>query len=375
MSPSGGKWWRFDYRFDAKRKTLSFGVHPDVGLRDARDRKDTARRQLANGIDPSEQRKAEKVARASAGENTFEVVAREWHAQWAKALVESTFAGSMMSMGKHLFPWLGRKPISAITAPDLLSVLRRSEAQDLKDTPRRLRQYCGQIFRYAIATGRAERDPAADLRGALKPHKPTHHAAVVNPKEVGALLRVIDSYLGERATKAALQLAPLVFVRPGELRRAEWDEIDFENGVWRIPAARMKMRDTHIVPLSRQAINVLQELKPVTARSRYLFPSIRSAKKPMSENTINGALRRLGYTREEMTGHGFRSMASTLLNEQGWNRDAIERQLAHSERDGVRAPYNRAEHLTERIKMMQSWADYLDELKHGAEVVKLFAQM
>ncbi len=370
-NPSGGKWWRFDYRFDKKRKTLALGVYPDVGLKDARIRRDTARKQLADGIDPSNQRKAEKAARAVAGANTFEVVAREWHAQRAKALAQTTLDGIMMRMNKHLFPWLGQRPVVAIVAPELLTVLRRAEANDLGDTPRRLRQYCGQIFRYAIATGRAERDPAADLRGALKPHKPTHHAAIVEPRAVGALLRAIDSYSGEPVTKAALRIAPLVFVRPGELRRAEWSEIDFEAAVWRIPAARMKMRDAHIVPLSRQVIAILRDLQPITSRSCYIFPSIRSARRPMSENTITGALRRLGYSKNEMTGHGFRSIASTLLNEQAWNRDAVERQLAHSERDGVRAAYNRAEHLPERVRMMQEWADYLYGLINGAEVIQL----
>lgn len=372
LSPSGGKWWRFDYRFERKRKTLALGIYPDVGLKDARSRRDVARKQLTDGIDPAEQRKAEKAARAEAGANTFEVVAREWHAQRAKSIEQSTLLGIMMRMEKHLFPWLGNKSISSISAPSLLTVLRRAEAQELGETPRRLRQYCGQIFRYAIATGRAERDPAGDLRGALKPHKPRHHAAVVDPKAVGALLRAIDSYSGEPATKAALQLAPLVFVRPGELRRAEWAEFDLEAAIWRIPADRMKMRDAHIVPLSRQSVSVLRDIFPITyRRSVYVFPSIRSARRPMSENTITGALRRLGYSRDEMTGHGFRSTASTLLNEQGWNRDAIERQLAHSERDGVRAAYNRAEYLAERVQMMQAWADYLDSLREGAKILKL----
>lgn len=372
VAPSGGKWWRFDYRFERKRKTLALGVYPDVGLKDARDRRDVARKQIAAGIDPAEQRKAERAARADAGSNTFEVVAREWHAHRANSIEESTLSGIMMRMEKHLFPWLGSKPISSIVAPDLLVVLRRAEALELGETPRRLRQYCGQIFRYAIATGRAERDPAADLRGALKPHKPKHHAAVVDPKAVGALLRAISSYSGEPTTKAALQLASLAFVRPGELRHAKWEEFDLEAAIWRIPGERMKMRDAHIVPLSRQSVSILREIHPIThRRSIYVFPSIRSARRPMSENTITGALRRLGYSRDEMTGHGFRSIASTLLNEQGWNRDAIERQLAHSDRDGVRAAYNRAEYLTERVQMMQAWADYLDKLRDATRITKL----
>ena len=275
----------------------------------------------------------------------------------------------MARIEKHLFPWLGKKPIGAISVPELLAVLRRSEALELGETPRRLRQYCEQIFRHAIADGRAERNPAADLRRVLKPHKPKHHAAVVDPKEVGALLRAIYSYTGEPVTKAALRFAPLVFVRPGELRRAEWAEFDLQEAVWRIPAARIKMRDAHIVPLSRQAIAILRELQPISAHSVYVFPSVRSRSRYMSENTLNGALRRLGYTKDEMTCHGVRSMASTLLNELGWNRDAIERQLAHSERDGVRAAYNRAEFLPERRKMIQAWADYLDSLRDGAAVI------
>ena len=280
----------------------------------------------------------------------------------------------MARIEKHLFPWLGKKPIGAISVPELVAVLRRAEAQDLGETPRRMRQYCEQIFRHAIADGRADRNLAADLRNVLKPHKPTHHAAVVELKEVGALLRVINSYNGEPVTLAALRLAPLVFVRPGELRRAEWAEFDLDEAVWRIPAARMKMRDAHIVPLARQAIAILRELQPVTTHRRYVFPSVRTRDRCLSENTLNGALRRLGYTKEEMTCHGFWSMASTLLNELGWNRDAIERQLAHSERDGVRAAYNRAEFLPERRKMVQAWADYLDGLRDGAEIIPLYKQ-
>jgi len=372
VSPAGGKWWRFKYRFDGKEKRLSLGVYPDIELKSARERRDLARKLVASGIDPSEHRKAEKSARAEAGANTFEVLALEWHAQRARVLEKTTLDGILLRMEKHLFPWLGRRPISQIDAPELLSVLRRAEELDLGETPRRLRQYCDQIFRFAIATGRAPRNAAADLRGALKPHKVKHHAAVVDPKAVGGLLRAIEGYSGEPVTLAALRLAPLVFVRPGELRRAEWAEFDLERAEWRIPASRMKMREAHIVPLSRQALAILRELHAVTGKWNYVFPSIRSRSRPMSDNTLNGALRRLGYSNDTMTAHGFRSMASTLLNEQGWHRDAIERQLAHSERDGVRAAYNRAEHLPERRKMMQAWADYLESLKAGAEVMPLF---
>jgi len=371
VTPNGSKWWRFKYRFEGKEKRLSLGVYPDIGLKTARERRDEARRLVANQVDPSEKRKAEKATRLEEAANTFEAVAREWHAQRRNALEQSTLDGIMMRMEKHLFPWIGSKPLARIEAPDLLNVLRRAESQELGETPRRLRQYCGQIFRYAIATGRATRDPAGDLRGALKPHKPRHHAAVVEPKAVGELLRAIGGYAGEPVTCAALRLAPLVFVRPGELRRAEWVEIDLERAEWRIPAARMKMREAHIVPLSRQAVEILRDLHRITGKWIYVFPSIRSKSRPMSENTVNAALRRLGYAHEDMTGHGFRSMASTLLNEQGWHRDAIERQLAHAERDGVRAAYNRAEYLGERRQMMQAWADYLEGLRSGAEIVPM----
>jgi len=373
VTPAGGRWWRFKYRFDGKEKRLSLGVYPDIDLKTARERRDEARKLVAHRVDPSEKRKAEKATRQEEAANTFESIAREWHSQRRNALEQSTLDGIMMRMEKHLFPWLGSKPIARIEAPDLLEVLRRAESLDLGETPRRLRQYCGQIFRYAIATGRARRDPAGDLRGALRPHKPKHHAAVVEPKAVGELLRAIDGYTGEPVTRAAIRLAPLVFVRPGELRRAEWAEFDLDHAEWRIPASRMKMREAHIVPLSRQAVDILLELFRITGKWTYVFPSIRSKSRCMSENTVNAALRRLGYAREDMTGHGFRSMASTLLNEQGWHRDAIERQLAHAERDGVRAAYNRAEYLPERRKMMQAWADFLDGLKNGANIVSLHA--
>lgn len=373
VTPAGGRWWRFKYRFDGKEKRLSLGVYPDIDLKTARERRDEARKLVAHRVDPSEKRKAEKATRQEEAANTFESIAREWHSQRRNALEQSTLDGIMMRMEKHLFPWLGSKPIARIEAPDLLEVLRRAESLDLGETPRRLRQYCGQIFRYAIATGRSRRDPAGDLRGALRPHKPKHHAAVVEPKAVGELLRAIDGYTGEPVTRAAIRLAPLVFVRPGELRHAEWAEFDLDHAEWRIPASRMKMREAHIVPLSRQAVDILREHFRITGKWTYVFPSIRSKSRCMSENTVNAALRRLGYAREDMTGHGFRSMASTLLNEQGWHRDAIERQLAHAERDGVRAAYNRAEYLPERRKMMQAWADFLDGLKNGANIVSLHA--
>nr|WP_291514967.1 site-specific integrase [Abyssibacter sp.] len=271
----------------------------------------------------------------------------------------------------NIFPWIGREPINALTAAAMLATLRRIESRGRVETAHRTMQNCSQIFRYAVATGRAERDPTQDLRGALPPTKQTHFASVREPKEVAALLRAIDGFTGTFTVKTALQLAPLVFVRPGELRGARWAEIDLDAAEWRIPAERMKKRAPHVVPLSEQAVAILRELEPLTGRGELVFPGVRDRKKSISENTINAALRRLGYDRQQMTGHGFRSIASTLLNEQGWNRDAIERQLAHAERDSVRAAYNYAEHLGERRKMMQAWSDYLDGLKRGADVVPI----
>lgn len=360
ISPSGGKYWRFKYRINGKEKRLSLGVYPDVSLKLARERRDNSRRQVADGIDPSALRKAEKITQA--GLESFEVVAREWHSRHKINWSESHASRTLTRLEKDVFPWLGSKNIADIKPPELLQVLRRVEARGALETAHRIHQVCGQVFRYAVATGRAERDSAADLKGALPPAKPKHHASIVDPKIIGELLRAIDSYSGSFTTVCALKLAPLVFVRPGELRKAEWSEFDLEVGEWRVPAKKMKMKTLHIVPLSKQAILILKELEPLTGSGKYLFPSIRSTTRPMSENTINGALRRLGYTKEEMTGHGFRSMASTLLNEQGWNKDAIERQLAHSERDEVRAAYNYAEYLSERREMMQAWADYLTVL-------------
>lgn len=361
VSPSGGKYWRLKYRFDGKEKRLSLGVYPDISLKIARDRRDELRSQIAVGIDPSNARKAEKISKS--GSDSFEFVAREWHTKFQHRWSVDHAERTLTRFEKNVFPWLGSKNINDVTAPELLAVLRRIENRGALDTAHRTHQQCGQVFRYAVATGRAERDPSQDIRGALPPVKSKHHASLTEPKKIAELLRAIDGYAGSFGTACALKLAPLVFVRPKELRSAEWTEFDLDKAEWRIPADKMKMRVLHIVPLSAQALEILKELKPLTGSGKYLFPSIRSASRPMSDNTINGALRRLGFTKDEMTGHGFRSMASTLLNEQGWNRDAIERQLAHSERDGVRAAYNYAEYLPERQKMMQSWADFLDSIK------------
>ena len=371
VAPSGGKWWRLKYRVGGKEKRISLGVYPDVGLKQARVQRDEARRQLAEGTDPGEQRKAEKLTKAEGGANSFEAVAREWAEKQRPTWTAGYHAKVLRRMESHVFPWIGATPIASVTAPALLACARRVEARGALDVAHRVIQDAGQVFRYAIATGRAERDPSGDLRRALAPVKVKHHAAVTEPRAVGELLRAIHGYGGTFEVASALKLAPLVFVRPGELRAAEWTEFNLDGAEWRIPAARMKMREAHIVPLSKQALTILRELQPLTGRGRYVFPGARTNGRPMSENTISAALRRLGYSRDQQTGHGFRSIATTLLNEQGWPRDAIERQMAHAERDGVRAAYNRAEHLPERRRMMQAWADYLDQLREGAQVIPM----
>ena len=368
--PAGGRWWRFKYRFAGKEKRISLGVYPDVGLKQARDNRDEVRKQVAAGIDPSEARKLAKVARIESTENTFEAIAREWFEKHSPKW-EKDYADKLLRrLYANVFPWIGGRPIRDLKAPDLLAVLRRVESRGVLETAHRLLNYCGSVFRYAIATGRADRDISADLRGALPPSIVRHRAAITEPKEVAALLRAIDRYHGSNVTRYALQLAPLVFVRPGELRKAEWSEFDTDLTEWRIPAERMKMKARHIVPLSNQAGAILREVRQLTGNGRYVFPGEVSKSRPMSNNTVNTGLRRLGFTGLEMTGHGFRSMASTLLNEQGWNRDAIERQLAHGERNSVRAAYNYAEFLPERRKMMQAWANYLQALKARTEIIE-----
>ncbi|MHB8790376.1 MAG: tyrosine-type recombinase/integrase [Desulfobulbaceae bacterium] len=366
VTPTGGKLWNLKYRFEGKEKKLSLGAYPDISLAEARQRRDQARTLLANGADPGDTKKAQKAAGVEETE-TFEVIAREWHAKFTPSWAASHADKILRRFELYVFPWLGARPVKSITAPELLGVLRRIEGKGTLDTAHRTKQTCGQVFRYAVATGRAERDPSGDLRGALPPTNGRHMATITDPKEITGLLRAIKDYHGSIVTRCALRLAPLVFVRPGELRHAEWREINFETAEWRIPAEKMKAGVLHIVPLSRQALAVLQEIFPLTGHGRYVFPSPRTNARPMSNNAVLAALRRMGYAREEMSGHGFRSMASTLLNEQGWNRDAIERQLAHAERNSVRASYNYAEYLPERRKMMQAWADYLDQLSASEE--------
>jgi len=361
VSPAGGRWWRFRYRFQGREKLLSLGVYPDVSLRAARDRRDDARKLVADNRDPSALRQAKKAARA----DSFQSVAEAWLAQQAKVLQPESLGRVSDRLQVWVYPALGRRPIAEIEPLDLLSCFRHIESQNRHETAHRTRADCSRVFRYAVASGLARRDPTADLRGALTPIKVTHFASITTPTGVGELMRSISGYRGQPSTEIALKLIPYLFVRPGELRAAEWSEFDLDSPepVWRIPAKKMKMRRAHIVPLSRQAVALLRELDRHTGDGRLLFPTLRDPLRPMSENTLNACLRRMGYTAEQMTSHGFRSMASTLLNEQGVNSDLIERQLAHQEQNASRSAYNRAEHLKERSHMMQQWADYLDGLR------------
>lgn len=363
VKPEGGKLWRLKYRVNGKEKLLSFGAYPDVSLDEARDKRHDARKQLRAGIDPSAQKQAERQATT----DTFKAIAEEWLKR-QNTLAPDTIEQFRTRLETHLYPDLGDVPVREVDAAALLKALRVVEGKGLHETAHRARALAGRVMRYAVATGRADRDPSADLKGALTPVRGKHHAAVTDPKQVGDLIRALDGYSGRAATYCALRLAPLVFVRPGELRRAEWSEIDLDSGEWRIPAGRMKLkRAQHLVPLSRQAVVILREMHIVSGQGRLVFPSLLDSDRPMSNNTVNMALRRLGYTKDEMTGHGFRTIASTLLNERGFPPDVIERQLAHVEQNKVRAAYNRAERLDERKAMMQAWADCLDELKRDAE--------
>ncbi|MFI4868519.1 MAG: tyrosine-type recombinase/integrase [Steroidobacterales bacterium] len=367
IGPTGGRWWRFKYSVEGREKLLSLGTYPDVPLSRARERRDVLRRQVADGVDPSVQRRAERAAQV----DTFQSIALEWLGK--QPFTPKTLKKAQWTFNDLLFPNIGARPIGSITAYEVLAALRRIEARGKIETAHRTKQRASQVFRYAIATGRAIRDPTADLRGALTPLKVTNRAALTDPKRVGELLRAIDGYSAQSSTEYALKLAPLLFVRPGELRAAQWSELqlDAEHPEWRIPAERMKMRSLHIVPLARQAIALIRELESYTGDGRYLFPSLRTAARPISENTLGAALRRLGFSKDEMTAHGFRAMASTLLNEQGFPPDVIELQLAHAERNEVRAAYNRAQRLEERRRMMQAWADYLDALRVSNNVIPI----
>ena len=363
VSATGSKLWRMAYRFEQKEKLLSFGEYPTVSLKDARERREEAKKMLANGIDPAEQKKSVKAAQLSEIKDTFQNIALEWH-ETRTAEFSAKHRGTIMfRLETYLFPAIGKAHIAKLEPQDILAVVRPIEQKGLYETSRRLLQLVSQIFRYAVVTGRAKHNIAADLRGALRPRKVTHRAAVKGTEKVAQLLRDIDSYEGYFPITCALRLAPLVFTRPTELRAAEWSEFNLEAKEWRIPAERMKMKQMHIVPLAKQAVKILEELHPYSGNGKYLFPSIRTETRPISDATMLNALRRMGYAKDEMCTHGFRSIASTLLNELGYNRDWIERQLAHGERDEVRAAYNYAEYLPERRKMMEEWADYLTELK------------
>jgi integrase len=380
IRPAGGKWWRLKYRFEGREKLLSLGTYPDTPLKAAREKRDRARELLASGADPSATRKAEKASRVQAATNSFEAVAREWHSVVHADKVSAGHAErTLIRLEQDVFPWLGAVPVGDVTPPQLLQTIRRIEARGAIETAHRALQACGQVFTYAIATGRAVRNPAPDLRGALKPVLGRHMPAIVEPKRVGELLRAIHDYEGQPVTRAALQLAPLVIVRPGELRKAEWAEFDLEAAEWRIPSARITRTKqekasgaAHVVPMSKQAIAVLGDLTPLTGHGRYVFPSLRTGERPMSDNAVLSALRRMGFPKDEMSGHGFRAMARTILAERLHVDEAvIEAQLAHAVRDSLGRAYNRSEFAAQRRAMLQQWADYLDKLREGAEVIPM----
>ncbi|MBA8884916.1 tyrosine-type recombinase/integrase [Dokdonella fugitiva] len=370
VKPDGARWWRFDYRRPGtgKRNTLSLGTFPDTSLKRAREKRDDWRRLIADGVDPGEKRKAERVAAA----DTFEAVAREWHAKFAAARTEGHAKRILRRFEVDVFPWIGAQPVGKLTAPGILSVLRRIESRGAIETAHRTRSDCGMVMRFAVATGRAQADVTRDLHGALAVPTPKHHAAITDPNRIGELMRAIEGFTGTFPVRCALKLASLTFVRPGELRQAEWAEFDLDKAEWSIPAERMKMRRPHLVPLSSQATMLLRELWPLTGSGRYVFPGARDRKRPMSNVTINAALRRMGFDRDTMTGHGFRAMARTVLDEGlGFRPDYIEHQLAHAVREPDGRAYNRTAHLPERIKMMQAWADHLDTLRMGTNVVPI----
>lgn len=373
IQPSGGKLWRLKYRVDGREKKLAIGTYPEIGLSDARKRRDEARELVAVGKDPSREKQRNKArSRIEAG-NTFTAIAAEF-CEKRKRDGAKGWAASTASRSEYLLSRLtgsmGRMPINEIEPADVLAAVRRIEAKGNLESARRTLQLASAVFRYAVATARLGSDPTRDLRGALTAPSVTHYGAITDASRVGELLRAIDGYVGQGLTKFALQFAPHVFVRPGELRHAEWEEFDLNAALWAIPAAKTKMRKPHHVPLSRQAVAILRELEAVTGPTGYVFPSIRTRTRPMSENTVNAGLRRLGYASDEMTGHGFRAMASTLLNESGkWSSDAIERALAHGDSDKVRAAYHRGAHWKERVEMAQWWSDHLDTLRKGADIV------
>ena len=387
VKPDGAKWWRFDYTIGGKRKTLSLGVYPDTKLSAARKNADKAREWVAAGADPSDIRKAGKAGKAQqakaleaerrideglAAAGSFEDVAREWATVPTSKRSEKQTERIIGWMEKDIFPWMGRRPLNEITTPEIDVTIQRIVDRGALDIARRVLWNCGRIFRYAAKKGYSQGDPTARLCEYMPSKKVEHHAAIIEPKAVGELLRAIDGYQGYFVTKCALRIAPMVFVHPGELRKAEWAEIDLDKVEWNIPAERMKMREPHLVPLSTQAVELLRELRALTGDGRYVFPGARTKGRPMSDNAILAALRRMGFAKDEMSGHGFRAMARTILDEVLQVRpDYIEHQLAHAVRDPNRRAYNRTAHLVERRKMMQQWADYLGKLKAGADVIPL----
>ncbi|MBU6504059.1 MAG: integrase arm-type DNA-binding domain-containing protein [Betaproteobacteria bacterium] len=371
VHPNGSKYWRQKYRYDGREKQLALGVYPDVGLAQARERRDEARKLLAQGVDPGQHRRAQKAAKVDAATNCFEVIAREWLENRKTSIAPLQHAKILTRMENDVFPWLGRKPIINIEATDVLSVLKRVDARGARYTAHRIRGEISQLFRYAIATGRAQRDPCPDLKGAIPAAVTENFAAITTPAQVGELLRAIDAFRGTFPVQCALRLAPMVFVRPGELRKAKWSEIDLTAGEWKYTVSKTKTE--HLVPLAPQAVAILQELHPMTGQREYVFPGARDPNRPMSDAALNAALRRMGYdTKTEITGHGFRAMARTILAEQLHQKpEVIEHQLAHSVPDALGKAYNRTKFLKERKTMMQLWADYLDRLKAGAEVIQL----
>lgn len=370
VTPTGGKWWRLRYSFNDKEKLLSLGTYPDVSLKDARERRDEARKLLANSIDPGEHRKATKAARVELSANSFEIICREWLENKRSNVQEAQFKKALARLEKDVFPWMGSRPITEITSPEVLAVLRRIDARGARYTAHKAKSEISQCFRYAIATGRAERDPCPDLRGAIPPPKETHFASITEPAEVGELLRAFDGFKGTFVVKSALLLSPMLFTRPGELRKAEWAGFNLDKAEWRYLVTKTKTE--HLVPLSTQAIAVLRDLHALTGHGQFVFPG-RDPQRPMSDAAINAALRRMGYdTKTEITGHGFRAMARTILHEELHQKpEVIEHQLAHTVSDALGTAYNRTKFLKERKTMMQLWADYLGKLKLGAEVIPL----
>ena len=369
VNATGSKLWRLKYRMDGKEKVLALGSYPDTTLKKARIKRDEARTLHADGIDPAVKRKAEKLARNVAAENSLEAVAREWQEKFKTRWSTNHAEKILTRLMNDIFPWLGNRPVADIEPPELLETIRRIEKRGALDSAHRTLQTCGQVFRYAIATGRANRDISADLKGALPPVKKSHFSAITKPEELAKLMQDIKDYRGQFVTRIALTMLPYVFVRPGELRRAEWAEIDLDEKQWIIPAKKIKTRIDHIVPLADQVIALLEDIQPLTGHRQYIFPGARSPRRPMSENALLAALRNLGYTKEQMTPHGFRATARTLLDEElNYPPHLIEHQLAHAVKDANGRAYNRTAHLPQRREMMQSWADYLDSLTEDGNV-------